>query len=366
MFNMCSVISTHDDDGDEVFDRIPWRALGIILCLLAAALYGTLITRHALTQWHTADQDEYLGLAGPIAEAAEGQLADDPQGGLQPLAGMLSPLFTDEVNLAAIRIWNPQGQLTGEMTRQAPGTLQTTGGLPDLGLRAAVTAQGPYLTRQNRLDTIAQLQLMESEQNDVMEQIDAAAQRKVTATVRETFYLPEDHILELAQTLAAQQDDILGTDTITDINAVLDALTLDDDTALSQALEACDKVSGDLTLALTEYRATTQELPALPTGLAATAPPPASWWSRCWPVVYGRRILIPLYTPGADDQVIVPAGFAEMLFFHRPAEILALLGWRMAPPLGLLLCVILLLCLRPRRRKTPPQHTAVERTALAG
>ena len=345
MFNMCSVISTREDDESH----IPWRAIGVVIFLLGGLVYGWVVGHDGLQTLHTNARDIDMAIAGPVAEALEESLADTTEPDVTYVTNLLTPVFSSEKNLAAIRLWKSGGILSGEMTRLSSESFSssTVSTLPDMGFQAVQTRMSRRLHDKPWVDTIAQLQLLQLEQADLYLQFEEASKQPVTTKTLTAFYMPQDRLLQLAETV----NDKLGTldNTIKAMNEILDALTMQQEQALPMAQSSAKQVLEDLTMVLTTYRANVDDIPALPKALAAAAPTTASRWARYIPVTSGRRVIIPIFTPAEETQLIKPAGFVEVIYYAHLSDLLDLLGWKVYPAPALLLLAIIIL-LWPRRR----------------
>jgi hypothetical protein len=350
MCNTCSIISTCKRAARR-HGRC-WRRIGALACLLAALLYGAVLLHQALGVLHARVLDDATALAGPLAEAVEQQLTAGEKVDAPFATAMLSPCFADNPHLAALRVWDNALNLTGELTRRDPTSWRggMAGRLPYLGFSAAVRAVLPRLQQSRLVETVGQLQILESEQNDLLAQLDEVRGQQPTPALRASLAGQEQPVRQLAQILA--HDDAELAPSLSDLHAVLAALARHDATALSTAADAAQRVAADFTTALTDARAYTDTIAILP---AAILPPtPVGGWARLAPTLSGQRALIPLFTPASNDQLVAPAGFVEVIYYLHPADALSLLDWQALPvPILLLMLALALVAFRRREAQQP-------------
>ncbi|HEX2951408.1 MAG TPA: hypothetical protein VHV83_17835, partial [Armatimonadota bacterium] len=246
MFNTFSAISTYNDDDEDSW-RFPWRAIGITIALLAAIVYGVICTRNALGQFDVQRRADYLALTGPVAETIEQHLADDPSGDQQFYTDMLPQLFSAEDKLAAVRVWDSAGQLAGELTRLDSQTLRAGGGgtLPDLNFHRVAKSLVPTLHDDAWTDPIAQLQLVETEQDLFTKHLEALRDTHVSVSAREKLYMQQDNLLQMADELNGNLHSM--DEEIKEMNAVLDLLTLEDSDAIAKAAKQSNAIQNALT-----------------------------------------------------------------------------------------------------------------------
>lgn len=355
MSNMSSASSTRKGKRPR---RSAWRACVVLLLLLATVAYSVLLVRRAAPRLDAARAADELPVAGIIAEALESDLTEGPLPDPDQLAPQITILFQNDARLAAVRVWDGSAQLICETTSQAPARASGEAVLPDLQAQAAINALAPRLADASWTDVVAQFQLLESEQRNLIAQMEKAVEAKgeakadedenIPVAMRQDLYGKQDAILEVAQTLQ-QQLPILGT-AIKDIDAVFSAIT-ESDTTLEPARLAAVNVLSDFTDAFTRYRAVTNVTPALPKALTASAPTPPAWWNRMSSVVAGHRVLVPLFTPAETEQLVAPAGTVELIFFTRPTEVLDVLRPDEMAPAGIMLALACIILLWPRKRR---------------
>ena len=368
---MCSDISTPNEQRTRR-RRSPWRAIGVLLLVLATIVYGYVIFLRVQTRVNDDKEDTAQVTAGFLAEDIE---AASVESGVSPaadptmLANVMTPYFAEEPLLASVRIWSRTQELACEISRPETATPRAGNGglLPDLGFAAIADKITTQQQDSAWMDEVGQYQLLENEESDLGKQIDAAQkQAKIDEAQRQTLYQLQQTIIELART----RNDADGTldDTIQDMTGVLNDLA-DKEANLNTASDDVETVSTDLTEVFTDFRASTDRLATLPPELASSAPASTEWFMRVWPAVRGQRVIIPLFISSFDGQLATPAGFAEVVLYDRPGEVLGSAGWqqltkREITPAAVMLLLALLIIIWPRRKEHPvkpaPAPTAAE------
>lgn len=349
MCNMSSAISTRPDSRRG----FPWRALGVLLCLLAAGIYAGMLAQQTRARLADERHDRRLETAGPLAEGFEEALAEtddaDPRAAM---AALITGTFTADPELAAARVWTRELTLTCEVTRDEPSVARAGEGgmLPPLGIATPVNAINARLQNAEWVDAIARIRQLELEQDTLTEQLATQGGVAFTPKVRRQFV----DRLQAEKDLAgvANEGGILD-DAVADMGTVVEAVRGSDDVKAASMVET---VSADLTAALTDFRASADALPDVPAQLRASAPKPEGWWVRFRPEVRAERVVVPLFTLTTDDRLAVPAGFAEVIFYHYPGEVLGAmssLGPAKKAPAAALLVLALIFLLWPRRKPQP-------------
>lgn len=350
MFSTFSAIST--PESDTAPRRNPWRAILVILLLLAAGAYLLQLAPPVMRQYRATQQDEELTWTGVVAEAVEGQLNDTPTPDAHTLASLITPSFAGNANLAFVRVWSPTEELLCEVTRDAPEQPRAgnDGSLPDLGVRERWTPLQERMARGEWVEPIVQMQALAAEQSELTATLEAARERggQQPAVVSHCAVL-QRQVLALAN-VQAKEHPLLAAST-REMNRVLVSLATQDDDALTQAADASGDAETGITQTLEAYRATTDTLASLPAPLVAAAPRPA-WWVCWWPGLRGHRALVPLFRQDEQAEMVVPAGYAEVVCYDRQADLIAALAVHSLPALGLLLAALLtLLTLLIHRRR---------------
>lgn len=343
-------IAEAEEEQQEIRARRRWRAL-VLLLLLAALCYSSFTTYQQLAARHLSiRQDDYLALAGPIAEEAElnineASLAD---GELQQI--LLPALFESYPDLAAVRIWSPAGSLASEMTRRGKSAVHFSAvpTLTDLGAREALLRQAKRTSAKNWSDPVAQLQLIEGEQRDISDELDVLFEDDDLQQNNAEIYRRQERLLNMVQRLNVASDELKNTSD--KMNNVLDTLPRGQD-GLHEAIIASAAVQGDLTAALTNYRASISRVTILPRTLARYSFYKKDWLHRILPIVQGQRILIPLYAPAISSSLLEPVGTLETIHYYHPAAALRLARWPDAIWPGIFLLLILTLSFWPRPRE---------------
>lgn len=336
MSSTSSAISTPTPDARR------WRRLLAILLILAAATFVALRTPALLSDRRDAQRQDDLTWAAATAEEVEAQLSD----GKANLGYLYKPLFTASADLAYIRIWDQQGRLRSEGIRGTDTPPSSRSTLPDL----EVTSRTKALARQARdsdwLLTVAQLQELLLNQTELTERMEQARDAGKAAGNHGDLYLRQDDALRAAKALAPEHP--LLADAPDEMGRCLDALTRNDAAALQHAIDASGDAETSVALALEDFRAVADTLSTLPPQLLRHAPPPLTRWQRMWPAVQGRRMLVPLFGPGNADTPLTALGYAEIVLFDRPADVLPAWLATCWPALVLLAGAIILFAL-PRR-----------------
>lgn len=343
-------ITEADEEQREVRTRRFWRGL-LLLLLLSVLCYACFTTYQQLAARHLAiRQDDYLALAGPIAEEAELNINEAAlaEGELQQI--LLPALFESFPDLAAVRIWSPAGGMKCEMTRRGKKAVlfSVTPTLTDLGAREALLRQAKKTTAKNWSDPIAQLQIVEGEQRDISSELDLLFDYGDLHQKRAEIYRRQERMLTMVSHLNISSEMIKKTRD--SMNQVLDALPRGRE-ELPTAILASAAVLENLTAALTSYRASISRVSILPRSLSRYSFYKKDWLSRLLPIVQGERILIPLYAPAISSSLLEPVGTLETIHYYRPAAALRLVRWKDAIWPGILLLLILLLAFWPRARE---------------
>lgn len=323
----------------------------MLVLILAAVLYVWGVILPAARTYRTAQRPDDLAFAGLAAEEIEARLNDEERDQPPDYADILTPFFTSDSTIAYLRLWNPRAQLTGEITRLAPGhpQLDGHGQLPDLGVRQALQPLFARAKHESWREPIILFQQLLNEQREVTTRVQAIVegeqQRGIGA--RSGLYVLQDDALRLARTLASTYP--LG-EAVQAMRAASAGITEGRAESLAAALTASEDAEAALTQTLETYRATTDTLFTLPSALGRLAPEPTAWPARLCPLVGGRRVLIPLFTLRPGEGLSALAGAVEIVFYDHPAALAVPIGWRWIP-LVLLLLGMLTLGMRPRRRR---------------
>lgn len=365
MSNTYSATSTLEDD--EAPRRFPWRVMLVLSLLLATAIYSGQILMPAVRQYHADLLNTYFYSSGYVAEDVEQQLLPDEPADPQELADIISPLFDMDESPAFVRIWNMQGQLLCEVTSTAPTTSHTAADstLNDLGLQAVLSRAQAHLDDTKWLAMAGRLQQVETAEGTLRDNLaeaekQAAAGKQGGEASRGSFYSRQETLLAMTEGL--QQDFPLLKDAVAGMNDALDALRneADEAQAYSRAFHDAEVAQSTVTLVFEQFRAVDTGKVELPADLTSHAPLPASWPARLLPFVRGQRVLIPLLSPAANDELVAPAGTAEIVFYHRPAELIAALGVKLILPAALLLATLGILVIRRRKPQIPTSPSEPE------
>ena len=346
MLNMCNAISTPCNETRRKISG--WRIFGVLVLLIALLYSSWRVYQRAVFAYLPQLSAAKLVIACTIAEEVEDERAEGKPLDIALFHQVVSPLFQSEPSLAAVRLWTPYQQLTCEITRPDPQISRTSDDavLPNLQAHEAMLTLRDRLADADWLDTVSQIQLLQNEQSDISDALSQAGPGE-QKMLRVQLTDQQNAVLTAAQTQDSTQH-LLG-ETVHHMNAVLDALTLDEG-GVSTALDASHKVEDDLSAALGQYRSVVSATTALPKEFAALAPTPTSRVTRLLPMVSGQRVIMPLFIADANDQ-LTTAGYAEEIFYLHPADALSTLGWKQYRlPASLLLLLLMLLCW-PRRKR---------------
>ena len=347
---MFNAISTPDDDAQEITVRRRWRVVFLLLTL-AGLLYGSYHSYQQLAARYLAErQDDYLALAGPIAEEAEINMVDAVRHDGQLHGALLPTLFVSYADLAAVRVWSPELQVQSEMIRNgvASARFVTPPALGDLGARQALQRVEARRQELHWTDPIAQLQLIAGEQRAITDELDYIFEYGDSEKSNEELYRRQEQLLSMVARMDEAQPLLAATRD--HMNDVLDALPKGND-GLAQAILASNAVLGDLTAALTKYRATISKSGVLPSQLTRHAANHGSWLTRLLPIMQGQRILIPLFAPAVSSALLTPVGYLETLHYFHPADALFTMRLRDALFPGVLFVLLLTLLIWPRPRQ---------------
>lgn len=329
--------SMHEDDPRP--RRLPWRPLVVLILLGTAFLCMQRIAMPALHAWQTAQGETELALAGLAAEEVEAAAIDGQGEDARYLTDLLTPLVHSEPAFAYMRIWNAAGEpvcvvMQDEVTvkRLPPFAADTNHGEDDPWLGGISHLQELVRTQRDISDLLANIE----------------EQGTPSQVQRNSLYVLQDDTLQLAETRVPRYPQLATARQ--PMQAVLDALTADDEEAFARGAEASAQAEEVFSLTLEGTRARRDDLTHLPVAMAKAAPPAESWPGHLWPGIRGRRVSIPLFVPGMDDRVLESAGTAEVVFYAHPSDALAATLPGVYPALA---CLMLALAITLRRRRTP-------------
>ncbi len=347
--------STCSDTLMSANKRSPWRLVRVILglmCLLAAAGYGALLLPPLVRQAADDQRQLDLSLVAPSVEGVE-SLLTVYEHDTRPLADAITPLFANDDSVAYVRLWSIDSQILCSLTRHTGGLpaengtvlLGETGATLALARAKELSHATPDFSRQ-----VGRAQELARQENEVSDQVGRLVDDgRTDAAARGGIYSLQKDALDLAEPLAADFPDL--ADAVGEMKDALDKLSMEDMDSLQAAQHAVESAAGDVSLVLEDFRAIPEDTITLPPVLMDQAPPPANWGGRVWTAVHGRRTVLPLFLPAANDDLVEPAGFVEVAFYARPGEIIAAPGWRWWPVPALLLAAVLLML--PWRRRKP-------------
>jgi hypothetical protein len=324
--------------------RRPWRLLAVLLLLAFGTADLLVDVLPAYHRYRDERFSEYLVSAGVIAEEVEARLAD-PENDDPRLEEPITLVLGEDELLAAARVWSTEGV---ELCTQARNSITSLPApTPDFSPLHARLKDAAWAGQAQHL------QALSATQGRVVDALDAP-----TARTRNAALVEQDLALRLAGPLAKKHPAL--AEALDAMNAAMDDLTGDTprDWALAQesARDARDIISD----VLEAYRAIGDDTLPAP-ALAALAPAPESPVSRLFPQVRARRVLTPLFVSAMDSEGGAAIGFLETIFFDRPADFVANLGWRAYPAPLCLLGLLALLFIR--RRREEPEEPEIEEIA---
>ncbi|MHB9131728.1 MAG: hypothetical protein ACYDBB_11650 [Armatimonadota bacterium] len=365
MSNIYSDTSMLEDD--EAPRRFPWRVLLVLLFLLATAIYSVLVLLPAVRQYRTELRDTYFGLSGVVAEEVEQLLIPGETPDPQDIVDPVTALFDMDTAPAFVRIWDQQSQLISEATRLDPERTHTGDMivLGDLGVQAILPTAQRHLDDTKWLGMAGLMQQIETAEGTLRDDMTEAATRAATGkkdekASRGSLYSRQETLLAMTEGLPRDFPHL--NEAVAGMNDALDALRneADDVLAYSRASRGADNAQSSVTLTFAQFRAVDAGMVALPKELASHAPLPDSWPARILPVVRGQRVLIPLLSPAANDELVAPSGIAEFVFYHYPADLISALGVKLVPPAALLLATLAVLIIRRRKPRMPSSPSVPE------
>lgn len=332
----------------------PWRAIVIVILLLAAGIYAAVVLPPRLRQFRADQRDGDVALAGMAAESVELQwdsvVTDDPT----VLFGDTAKLFEVDDSIAYVRIFDSERKAVCEITRSAPhrANISTNPALRAQGVGAEMDAMAQRLADPDWVKPVSDLQTLILSQGVLASQLDdALAGGAIDDLVRNSLYSQQLSTVTMAETLEESFPAISGA--VACMKDAQAALEHGDTSSLERASQCATDAESALSSALEKYRAVIGKQPVtLTPALAAVAPPPASVLARLWRSVNGRRVLIPLFLAGEGEDLATPLGWCEVVFYDRPADRASL---ALLPAAALLLALVLLI-FRPRKKRRRRQQ----------
>ena len=139
-----------EEERREIYARRRWRVLILMLLIIAFCYSCFSVYQRLASRYLALRHDDYMALAGPIAEEAEININDAVLGNGEMQQQLLPALYNTYTDLAVVRIWSPTGQLKCETTRTGKKTVHfsTTPTLPDMGAREALLRQAKITSKK--------------------------------------------------------------------------------------------------------------------------------------------------------------------------------------------------------------------------
>jgi len=316
-----------------------WRLVLAGLCIVLATIGVVEIILPAYQHYRIMQDQDYLAVAGVVAEGVEAHLSENDGIIDTEVTDHIQPVLANDTRFAYARVWSPELAASALVSR-LPNVLSPK----ELGSPPTFAPVQNSLAQDTWVAEIPLLQHLVTTQGAITAQLDE--QPQALEVVRNALLARQDLVLKMTVDLVEQHAAL--QDAVVEMNAVMDALTSNQQDARSTARDASANAESTISLVLEEYRATTEEA-ILPIAVAQTAPAPSSVVSLLYPVVRGRRVLIPLLiaTEHGDSTHV---GYAEVVFFDRLGDIISSLLLAALPSFLCLLAAVLVLVLR---RKQP-------------